>query len=144
MTLQEMFDTMVLHLRTQGRKAVRYDPVSLKNQCVYRAADGGRCAVGCLITDAHYGKRLENQTVRSLPLVMALINSGIDMYDTVVNALLFDMQVLHDKEDVGSWEMRFRSIAKDFDLVVPPRVEREAEAVAPVALLCHEEELVLA
>lgn len=49
LTAQEMFTTVVLHLRKQGRRAVEEkDGVFY---CRYRASDGASCAVGCLLTD---------------------------------------------------------------------------------------------
>jgi hypothetical protein len=54
---QEVFDIVVNHLFTQGRPA--YDGVQ---NCMYRAPDGLRCAVGVLIPGDLYDKEFEGDT----------------------------------------------------------------------------------
>lgn len=58
-TKQETFDTVVSHLRRQGRCAMD------RLTCVYRAENGDRCAAGCLIPDDLYSSNLEGLSVSS-------------------------------------------------------------------------------
>jgi hypothetical protein len=51
---QKTFDTVLAHLRRQGRPALN------KEGCRYRTSDGLMCAVGCLIPDARYSPDIEN------------------------------------------------------------------------------------
>lgn len=62
MTPQEIFDTVVAHLRRQGRRAV----TGVYNGCAYRTSDGLRCAVGCLISDELYKPEMEGVAVGNL------------------------------------------------------------------------------
>jgi hypothetical protein len=58
MTEQEIFDTVVKHLATQGRRAADDE-----GRCRYRAPDGAKCAVGCLLTDEEYNPAWEGEVV---------------------------------------------------------------------------------
>ena len=62
MTNQEAFDTIVRHLRNQGRQAIDGE-----GACCYRTQDGLKCAVGCLIPDDKYGTDIEGKSVTILP-----------------------------------------------------------------------------
>lgn len=53
MNAQEMFETVARHLFAQGKRA------GVENEegdfsCLYRAPDGTKCAIGCLLTDEQY------------------------------------------------------------------------------------------
>ena len=61
MTNQEAFDTVVRHLRNQGRQAID------DGRCSYLTQDGLKCAVGCLIPDDKYGTDFEGKSVTILP-----------------------------------------------------------------------------
>ena len=54
MTEQEIFDTVLTHLREQGEAAT-----SAGGSCRYRGANGTACAVGCLIPDELYDPLIE-------------------------------------------------------------------------------------
>ena len=60
---QEIFDTIVAHLRNQGKKAANGSTVEGRGQlqCKYRSDDGLKCAVGYLIPDDRYAKEMEGQ-----------------------------------------------------------------------------------
>lgn len=60
MNRQEVFDTILAHLRQQGRAAT--DEVG---DCMYRAPGGLKCAVGVLIPDENYHPELENQSANA-------------------------------------------------------------------------------
>lgn len=56
-TMQQAFDEIVTFMRKQGRQS--------RNEygCVYRHAEGLRCAVGCLIPDEKYSPDMEGHNV---------------------------------------------------------------------------------
>jgi len=59
MTPQEIFDTVVDHLLSQGKK-------SSVDVCMYRTSTGLKCAVGILISDSDYDSDMEFSAVDSL------------------------------------------------------------------------------
>lgn len=52
---QTIFDTVVRHLGKQGGPAVDESGI-----CSYRAPDGKKCAVGCLLPDEMYRTSMDN------------------------------------------------------------------------------------
>lgn len=116
MNKQEIFDTVVNHLRTQGKKAVK----GQGGICMYRAPDGSKCAAGVLIPDEIYDPKMEGRDVRAL----------INPYDYVaLNELFGDnlalvaaLQTVHDGSMVSEWEVQFEGVAKQFGLIYTPPV----------------------
>jgi hypothetical protein len=82
-TAQDIFDTVALHLITQGRRAID------GHHCRYRAANGDRCAIGALISDEAYNPAMEGAAVRGIcrDLPVAL---------QAHMGLLINLQDLHD------------------------------------------------
>lgn len=126
---QEIFNKVVTHLRAQGRKAVSY----FDSRCKYRAPDGAKCAVGCLIADEHYRNEYDYGTASYNHVRTMLVASGIDVaLDNVSGSaaqsqtmeLLRALQFVHDLKDVGKWESEFRGVASTFNLTVPAREVR--------------------
>ncbi len=124
LTPQEIFTKVVNHLRKQRRQAV-----SSNGTCMYRAGDL-RCAAGCLIDDIYYDERIEAQSVIHLEseypsfepqknlLREVLEKSGRSFKDF---ELVFDLQCVHDgNPEVERWEARFRQLAEDYALEMPP------------------------
>lgn len=62
MDRQDVFDRVARHLLRQGRKAE--DPET--KICRYRASDGSKCAIGCLIPDEKYEDWMEGNVIRNL------------------------------------------------------------------------------
>jgi hypothetical protein len=63
MTYQEIYDKIVDHF------VVQMNPRSIKtgtHSCMYRGAEGAKCAFGLFIPDEVYDPKMENETVRSL------------------------------------------------------------------------------
>lgn len=112
MTAQEVFDKVVSHLRQQGGKSLN------AGQCVYRAPDGKKCAVGCLIEDEEYTPAIEMKGVVSvfnmIPSLDARIGSGKIW-------LLQDLQVIHDQCYSDDWESSFERLANERGLTLAPR-----------------------
>lgn len=63
MTEQELFDTVALHLITQGKRATNQQGVP-----VYRASDGSKCAIGIIIPDRLYVPEIEYMDIRMILL----------------------------------------------------------------------------
>src|ERR1700723_4178090 len=111
MDSQEVFDTIVSHLRQQG--CVAQDEFS--GMCRYRTDDGKKCAVGVLIPDELYSPKMESQTYTQL------VNNIDTPQELVVRLsehgnLLIRMQKVHDKSTTNQWEFEFRKVANDFHL----------------------------
>lgn len=102
MTNQEAFDKSARHLLTQKAQALNpdYAPASYTAECMYRAPDGRRCAIGVFIPDDVYTPDMENKSVGTLitycPAV-AEIFAGVDQY------LLRALQSVHDKSAPQCW-----------------------------------------
>ncbi len=60
MTPQEIFDTVVDHLLSQGKP-------SISGVCRYRSDDGLKCAVGVLIPDSEYDFEMEHSVIDAEP-----------------------------------------------------------------------------
>lgn len=118
MTLQQIFDRIATHLLTQKAKAIH------NGMCRYRDADGLKCAVGSLITEACYNPSLENLNVWSQPIRAALLCSGVfdQMPDYAEPAigLLRLLQSTHDDLEVSQWRENLSLLAqaKGFDPAV--------------------------
>lgn len=64
-TQQSLFDTICIHLCTQGKPA--YHMVNgVPNGCAYRGTDGTSCAVGCLIPDELYTESIEGAGIHAV------------------------------------------------------------------------------
>lgn len=96
------------HLVKQGRKAMS----GLSN--TYRAPDGDRCAIGCLISDAYYNEELEDLAVTDTSVLVALAHSlNIPMNDiTEEDAEFFNiLQRIHDNCPPRYWPQLLMFIA---------------------------------
>jgi hypothetical protein len=114
MGLQTTFDRVVSHLRQQRAKAR-----GAFGLCVYRAANGTKCAVGCLIPDHKYSQSLEGQSleVEFANEVKAILEEeGHD-----VN-LVRQLQVIHDRVFIHHWEAEFEKLAAKCNLEFQPKL----------------------
>lgn len=128
MTGQEIFDSVLAHLRKQGEAAVNGT-----GECMYRGLGGTACAVGCLIPDELYDPRIEdvsaeqimngfvpygreNQAPELLPIMARITN----LLGAENATLLSRLQGAHDVHlaDYGllAWEAAMAGIAADFAL----------------------------
>lgn len=89
-TKQEAFDTMVAHLRRQGKPSVLTGGSS-RIYCAYRGADGSKCAVGCLIPDDDYKPSFERLTI------VGFGQLRLDLTNVQVNFLSDAQHSLHDQ-----------------------------------------------
>ena len=120
MNKQEIFDTVVNHLRKQGEKSQDED----SGTCMYRLPKDGKmlkCAVGCLIDDDEYDPSMENRTILSIfePHSGLRIPKLRKLEDHV--SFLQGLQSIHDIHPVYEWENYFRGLAARHTLVYTPK-----------------------
>jgi hypothetical protein len=85
---QRIFDTVALHLFTQGEPAVNNG-----GSCKYLTPAGLKCAVGCLIPAELYHHTLEGSGARECATQLAIKGYGkLSRHDD----LLSDLQLVHD------------------------------------------------
>jgi hypothetical protein len=102
-TAQEIFDTVVAHLRKQGCKSLSYDG----RTCQYRGEAGRMCAAGCLIPDDMYTPDLECKTWSHIELKAIREHVGEEH-----TRLIEDLQMVHDGTHPDAWENRFHDVAQ--------------------------------
>ena len=105
--MKEIFDRVKTHLLEQGARARHSTGV-----CAYRAPNGLKCAVGCLITDEAYNDGLEGKNVKSGRVLPALIVSGISTDSTTLH-MLTSLQSIHDREAPANWERELAHLEAD-------------------------------
>jgi len=115
MNAQQIFDTVALHLFQQKH------PATKDGGCVYRAPNGDKCAVGCLISDEDYTDRMEGFGIyKNGP--QSFVFSELPDWFTFNAHLLSDLQSVHDANLNDSWDSPFtmvqalRKVAIDFKL----------------------------
>ena len=123
MTAQEIFDTVLAHLRAQGVASVGDGPIGCLT-CMYRTPSGLMCAVGCLIPDEIYTPDMEGEdayyVVRRYLIPAGLIGDESD-------PLLADLQWAHDTrmprepaQSLADWEQHMSAIASRHGLIYTP------------------------
>ena len=112
---QEIFDKVVKHLRAQNKKA--YDEIG--RVCVYLAADGLKCAAGCLIPDGHPAAQIRHAWPmipgdQFTPPYLVEIADQIGHHQLVRN-----LQRIHDDLEPNDWEDALDSLARCYELTMP-------------------------
>lgn len=132
MNKQEIFDTVVTHLRKQGKRATRvssyYGGDPTDTACAYRSSDGSSCAFGCLIQDSEYNPRFEGMSVVGVlrmdicpqSLLERLGISSNDLYSNGNVELMQYLQKTHDLYKVDEWEAQFKQAAELCGVVYTP------------------------
>ena len=127
MTEQEIFDTVLTHLREQGEAAT-----SAGGSCRYRGANGTACAVGCLIPDELYDPVIEglcvSQIIRAAVYLQDQAQAPLPRITNHIGAehlqLLQELQDAHDvylfDSGMAAWEEGMHRIARDFYLKYTP------------------------
>lgn len=118
---QEIFDTVVAHLRKQGCKSVKlaadggpaYGIEGIS--CLYRGPNGLMCAAGCLIADEDYSPEMEDISANRGILQDYFEEMGCDTY------FIRKLQIIHDEECVQDWEDEFERLAQRYGLVYTPQ-----------------------
>ena len=122
-TPQEIFDTVVNHLRKQNSQSVAYNPDGTMQLvhgdhggpvCLYRSEDGKRCAAGALISDEQYTPAMEGKNISA-------VISEFHLEDLEPHRrLVSELQTIHDFHQVQTWEREFEYLAKTFSLTYTP------------------------
>lgn len=106
MNKQEVFDKVATHLLTQKRQA--WDEQT--NGCVYRASNGDKCAIGCLIPDQFYSPEFEQLFLENLAERYPSLLSDIGL-GTIPVVFLADIQCVHDDTPPDAWFICLESFA---------------------------------
>jgi len=105
MTKQEIFDTSALHLLNQNKKSLKLDNNEF---CMYRGPEGLQCAIGPLIPDSKYSKKMENMSAKTLmsnyPMLKEHLGGNLE--------LLIELQDVHDNCSVGEWLTELKGVAR--------------------------------
>ena len=117
--MQWMYDTIMLHLRTQKSRAV-----SKEDFCAYLTEDGKQCAIGCLIPKHLYHTSMEGLSAESLIKEYTELFDhlfGKDTTEMEIRAgqqLLDNMQDVHDSSQYPTrgWIGAAHKIGKNFKL----------------------------
>lgn len=109
---REAFDRVARHLLTQKARA---NQIAGEPACCYRARDGKRCAIGCLIADEHYREDLEGCALlpssdEAHPVIEALRRSGVQ----ADIRLLARLQTIHDRKPVNQWRKHLRRLRDEW------------------------------
>jgi hypothetical protein len=86
MTQQEIFDTVVRALGIQGKPSMQ------GSHCMYRAADGSKCAAGHLIPDEAYKTSMEHKVVSQISDA-----PGMPAFFKQQTAFIRELQKAHDE-----------------------------------------------
>lgn len=116
MNKQDMFDVMTTALLAQGKKSGE-KPEEGDFECLYRAPDGCKCAIGHLIKDKFYTPDMEGANIRSdLPweaLKKSIGRTDLSDHD---RDFLEHMQEIHDETAPETWDAQFRKVAIEWAL----------------------------
>ena len=126
MTLQEIFNRAVEGLAAQGFEPSRADDLHDAG-CRYRGAGGRKCAVGHLIDDRHYARRIEGKGVDWVEVQSALRRSGVTVNSESIHFLL-DLQAAHDdpawmSSPADTMRDRLRAVATKHRLTLPEALQ---------------------
>lgn len=123
MNTQEIFDTVVAHLRKQGKKAMRFYEQTSREACAYRSPEGLSCAFGCLMTDEEYKPSFEGLSVmgvlnkpecpQSLKDRLGITEEDLKTHYSGKIYLLQALQNIHDTMEVSEWEDKLKLIAEE-------------------------------
>ena len=112
LTNQTLFDTVVIALRKQVLPS--------KNEegfCLYRGPHGLKCAVGHLIPDEMYMEEMEDVVASHLPERYSEIE---ELFDDCSMDLIDALQEIHDECHPKKWEEEWKTVAQDYNLIMPP------------------------
>lgn len=132
-TLQEAFDKSYLHLVKQGKPAIDHTIGGElgSGRCRYRAPDGSKCAIGCLIPDELYRPDLEGSNIQYLHHhhCGGDISELLGLRDQSSLSFLSHLQLIHDDlgaasdDFVEKWKEQAGALALSHGLTVPEVTE---------------------
>lgn len=101
MNNQEIFDTIVSHMRTQ-----KYSCMNAGHCRYYDPKTGRKCAVGCLIPTEMYNPEMDELPQGTGILCNDLVKDALEKIGIEPSiSLLSDMQVIHDGMYDSEWGM---------------------------------------
>lgn len=120
LTAQTIFDTVVARLRAQGAQSVSADGT----RCLYRGAEGRKCAVGWLISDAAYDPMMDAGVSSNGQCVEVLCSdyAALRVLEPFVE-LLDGLQSVHDRTRADRWEVEWARLANRVGLTYTPPSE---------------------
>ena len=113
MTNQEAFSKVARHLLKQNARSM------IDDHCAYRANNGLRCAVGCLLSDAEYDPVWDQRVISVTDLRIQFAPPSLAGLD---GDLLSELQMLHDSEEPAQWRCLLERTAARFGLTMPEDV----------------------
>lgn len=109
LTLQQIFDTVAVHLLTQGKPSKLTNEYG-ETQCAYRGSGGRQCAVGVLIPDKYYDADMEGKTVEAVISSFSVPGLPRDPLSRAAD-LLSALQHLHDSFNPQDWRTQLGVVA---------------------------------
>lgn len=103
-TKEQVFDQVAKHLLQQQERSLSEGGTS----CLYRGADGLKCAAGCLISDEEYEKRMEGVSWIGLSVEGLVPSKHL--------VLISHLQGIHDNSNVEDWKNGLTKVAKEFEI----------------------------
>ena len=127
MNKQEIFDTVLLALRKQGKASVgprtrgSGEDYQTSIECCYRGPDGAKCAAGHLIPDADYRIEMEGKNIYGMLELLPITSPARQIFNPTNISFLSSLQILHDdflwKEGLSVWESKMKDFATREQLV---------------------------
>jgi hypothetical protein len=135
MTPQQVFDTVVNHLRQQGGRSLLTDKQCKElhefiTVCAYRGKNGFKCSAGALIYDEEYLPEMEGKNFA------AVLNNYFGSFVAATSLkerllphieLIIYLQQLHDNVAVEEWEVALQRAAEQFSLIYTPPLQPKQE-----------------
>lgn len=107
---QEVFNKVLTHLRTQGKKS--FDNPKTKGESAYFSSDGCKCSIGIFIEKDEYNPVFEHYNVGQMLMLPQVPQSLKErLYSHLENWFLKDLQDVHDVFPVEEWENKMKLIA---------------------------------
>lgn len=103
-TKEQVFDQVTKHLLQQQNRSLSKDGLT----CLYRGAEGLKCAAGCLIGDEEYDKSMEGISWEGLAYGGLVPSKHLN--------LIICLQRVHDGFNVEDWKNELIKVAKDFEI----------------------------
>tara|TARA_R110000772_G_scaffold36709_1_gene87654 strand:- start:3038 stop:3394 length:357 start_codon:yes stop_codon:yes gene_type:complete len=105
----KVFKQVAEHLLDQNEKSED------KHGCYYlHPANGLKCALGCLIEDQYYTPEIEEKTLESSVVALAVANSLGSPITTSDREILDALQDLHDYKDAKDWKKELNILSMEF------------------------------
>lgn len=114
LTRQQIFDKVATHLLTQNKRAMLEDT---RYGCAYRAPDGCKCAIGCLIPDELYPRFAEYERICAGAIPVELF-AEINIDKNADTSLIARLQHVHDDLAVepSAWKNSLKALAYNYQL----------------------------